>query len=1340
MYLSDDPLVFDTWQFPVGTDLCGGCWLLVWADGETLEGPLPLHTSFALDPLAPEGGFVGFYADDGTLIDYLGWPQLPADHSFGRFPDGAVQRRVFSIVTPEAANDVPTSPIVLNEYNAVKPENTLDNGAEDPFWGQVPGNGGDWFELVVTSDHLDARNWQLFISNDTGGPEETTQTLTLSPDELWSDLRAGTIITVSEDLPDDVSFDPQFDDWWINVQAADTAGGVYITAQDFEVSNDNWQLTIRNDSAADIFGPVGEGIHPFTGVNSREVFKLEEDPTPFLTPYSAYNDGTSSTFSLPNVFGGGMLSQDFTELRLIGLTDSCFLPDADGDNLCDQLDNCPGTMNPDQIDTDGDGMGNECDSCPSDPNNDADLDGVCVGAGFEIPKIGDLDNCPSVSNAGQTDSDSDALGDVCDNCVDDPNLDQADADMDGLGDVCDLQCPNDPGNDLDADGWCYGEDNCPTQPNPTQADADLDEIGDECDECPNDSLNDFDLDDYCDGAGYSGSMDGDQDNCPFAPNESQLDGDIDQIGDFCDNCPGVANAGQEDLDGDGQGDVCDDDDDDDGAPDGSDNCPQVYNPEQTDTDLNTFGDACDGDDDGDGFADESDNCPQVDNDQADGDGDGAGDVCDCAVANPSLSRVPGLVGATVRFVDSDTLTWTRGAQGHVSHVYRGTFSTDFSYDETCFQDSLALNVADDPAQPAVAGTGFFYLVSGENACGASAAGRDSTGQDHYPASACSAVPGDHDSDGQADLTDNCPVDSNTLQTDTDKDFIGDACDNCQAVANPMQENTDQDDEGDACDDDDDGDGVPDLVDNCPLDSNSAQGDFDLDGVGDACDPCTDSDGDGLGNLGFPNLGCPTDNFPDDPENDADGDGIDGLSDNCPETLNTDQSDLDQDGRGDACDPCPEDPDDDADGDGVCAGQCGAVDMDVALDVAAETLLIDQGSSMIYLANVTDPGIGLTWTAPGFVPGGEWIAGTYGIGYEAAAGAEALIQTPVPVGTASVYTRSTFEVSEIAEIEDVFIAVDFDDGVIAWINGLEVYRSPQMQTGLPDWNHEAAAHESSNASEPDFRSPIDITTRAMQVLQNGTNVLAIGVWNHPPFSGPSDDLVLVPRLSMNRGATMTYLANQTDPGIGISWVQGGFDDSEWEGGDFGVGYDTSSAANARDLIETEVPSGSHSVYTRAHFTIQNTALIQQVRFGADYDDSYVVWVNGTEVFRSIEMPPTGDPDWNTPTSPHESSNGSVPNFEPIRDITDFVLPVLQDGSNLIAIGVYNAGLPSSDLIMVPSLSTASHVVDNCPDDFNPLQADRDMDAVGDVCDNCPDDFNAQQDDSDGDGIGNACDPS
>ena len=93
------------------------------------------------------------------------------------------------------------------------------------------------------------RGWQLdtFI----GGKLDKTLTLTAQP--IWSDLRAGTIITVAQDVPTDISYDPAAGDWWINVQASSTADGKYISAKSFTVSNKNFQLRIRNISGAIVF-------------------------------------------------------------------------------------------------------------------------------------------------------------------------------------------------------------------------------------------------------------------------------------------------------------------------------------------------------------------------------------------------------------------------------------------------------------------------------------------------------------------------------------------------------------------------------------------------------------------------------------------------------------------------------------------------------------------------------------------------------------------------------------------------------------------------------------------------------------------------------------------------------------------------------------------------------------------------------------------------------------------------------------------------------------------------------------------------------------------------------
>jgi len=104
LYLTDDPGNPTKWQIPatdpVLTTIAPQGYLLIWADGEVeAQG---LHAGFKLNAGGEELSL--FDVDGATLIDSLTFPELPADVSYGRAPDGGDDLRYFVAATPGAKN------------------------------------------------------------------------------------------------------------------------------------------------------------------------------------------------------------------------------------------------------------------------------------------------------------------------------------------------------------------------------------------------------------------------------------------------------------------------------------------------------------------------------------------------------------------------------------------------------------------------------------------------------------------------------------------------------------------------------------------------------------------------------------------------------------------------------------------------------------------------------------------------------------------------------------------------------------------------------------------------------------------------------------------------------------------------------------------------------------------------------------------------------------------------------------------------------------------------------------------------------------------------------------
>ena len=86
----------------------------------------------------------------------------------------------------------------------------------------------------------------------------------------------------------------------------------------------------------------------------------------------------------------------------------CGSADMDNDGVNDGCDNCPSVSNPDQMDSNDNGTGDACEPQPTCAEAhageaDSDQDGV----------VDACDNCPTVMNPGQEDSDHNGTGDAC---------------------------------------------------------------------------------------------------------------------------------------------------------------------------------------------------------------------------------------------------------------------------------------------------------------------------------------------------------------------------------------------------------------------------------------------------------------------------------------------------------------------------------------------------------------------------------------------------------------------------------------------------------------------------------------------------------------------------------------------------------------------------------------------------------------------------------------------------------------------------------------------------------------------------------------------------------------
>ena len=140
----------------------------------------------------------------------------------------------------------------------------------------------------------------------------------------------------------------------------------------------------------------------------------------------------------------------------------------------------------------------------------------------------------------------------------------------------------------------------------------------------------------------------------------------------------------------------------------------------------------------------------------------------------------------------------------------------------------------------------------------------------------------------------------------------------------------------------------------------------------------------------------------------------------------------------------------------------------------------------------------------------------------------------------------------------------------------------------------------------------------------------------------------------------------------NWNQLNFDTSDWSAGQGGFGY--------ADGDDNTVISNTLSVFFRKSFNVVALEEISSLAIHADYDDGFVVYINGTEVLRSANMGESGSQVTydQTAETDHEAVmyQGGAPEAF-VQHHNDFD-GVLTAGDNVLAIEVHNVNTTSSDM--------------------------------------------------------------
>ncbi len=185
----------------------------------------------------------------------------------------------------------------------------------------------------------------------------------------------------------------------------------------------------------------------------------------------------------------------------------------------------------------------------------------------------------------------------------------------------------------------------------------------------------------------------------------------------------------------------------------------------------------------------------------------------------------------------------------------------------------------------------------------------------------------------------------------------------------------------------------------------------------------------------------------------------------------------------------------------------------------ETAIYDTSMWQIFEGTTANPAY--NWTNYTFTAPSPWYVGKGGAGF-----GDGDDSTLISTNANSVYMRKTFTVTNKAQLAAAIISMDFDDGVVFYLNGVKL---GDKQLGTTPLNYNTNADNPHEASLYNNSSTPDTFTINFQNLQsllvNGTNVLAIEAHN---VSSTSSDITCRTWLHFGIIPTTTIFNNNANP--------------------------------------------------------------------------------------------------------------------------------------------------------------------------------------------------------------------